>query len=108
MANDQYHQLTSDLPRSRVGYAAITITLTDEVSNYDVREQTVLFEKINYFRELVLRNVGDVGVRFNEISNDQVDLYSHEGINMEGMPIGNIFLTTSGGAIVRIWALGWN
>jgi hypothetical protein len=57
---------------------------------------------------LVLRNVGDVGVRFNDPENDQIDLYSHEGINMEGIPIGNIFLTTSGGAIVRVWMTGWN
>ena len=103
-----YNSITTDYPRPKIAYAAKTITISETTEDYDVRANTTLFSKINYARELVLRNVGNVSIKFNETDNDSIDLYNQEGINMVGIPISNIYITTEGSAVVRVWITGWN
>lgn len=104
-----YQTITSDYPRPNVGYASITLTLSGGLTDYDVKANTALFDRINYGREFVLRNIGDVSIKFNDPLNDSIDLYTHEGINMSGVPVSNIYITTySGNVLVRVWMVGWN
>jgi hypothetical protein len=105
---DKYNTITSDYPRSWVSYAAKTITLSGGCVDWGVKENTDFFDKINYGRESVLRNIGSISVKLNDIENDAIDLFSQEGINTTGIPISNVYLTTASGALVRLWMAGFN
>lgn len=109
MAITPWNTITSDFPRAGIVYAAITLHVSGAVSDYDVKENTYLFDKLTYGREIVIRSTGAISVKFNAVTNDPVDLFANEGINTSGLPVSNIFITSTGGeSVVRVWMVGWN
>lgn len=108
MTVTKYNTITSDHSRSYVRYAAVTIDFSSSETNFSVKNNTDLFNNIKWARELVLRTSKAVGVKFNKTTEDEIDLYAGEGINMSGIPIEDIFLTTNTNPVVRIWIVGWN
>jgi hypothetical protein len=104
-----YNTITSDFPRSNVTYGAVTIQITGPVTEYDVKANTNLFRRINWAREFVLRNSGAISVKLNSLDNDAIDLFANEGINTNGVSIGNVYITSiDDEAIVRIIITGYN
>jgi hypothetical protein len=105
---DKYNTITSDKPRSHVAYSAVTITTASGLVNYDVQAETSLFDRITQAREFVLRTTKPTNVKLNEITNDEITLFSNEGLNMAGIPISNVYLDCDPNAVIRIWIVGWN
>jgi hypothetical protein len=98
-----------DFRRSSITYDAITLEVSAHVTDLNIKDNTELFNKIEVARELVFRNTDPVAVRLNSISNAAIDLLEGEGINMSGVPISNIYLSTGDrSSLIRIWILGWN
>ena len=98
-----------DIRRSNIKYAAVTINITGIVTDLSLKDNTQLFNSVEYGRELVLRNSESILIRFNSNSDDTIELLSNEGINMSGVPVSDIYITTtSAGAKIRVWMVGWN
>lgn len=98
-----------DCRRSNIQYAAVTVDISGVVTDLSLRDTTALFDKVEVARELVLRNTEAVAVKLNSVDNDSIDLFKNEGINMSGIPVADVYVTTSSkGAKVRIWITGWN
>jgi hypothetical protein len=103
-----YNTISHDFPRSSANYAAVTLHVSGDISDYSLKENSFLFNKVRWARELVIRNSAPVTVKFNSVDNDPIDLFTNEGINMSGMPVGDIIIGAGDGAIIRIWIVGWN
>jgi hypothetical protein len=106
--NGDYNKITSDLSRAHVRYASVSITLAEDVIDWSLRENTTLFDRMNVGREIVLRNTSPVFVRLNSTTNDVIELFEYEGLNMVGYPVEDIFISGATGSIIRVILIGWN
>jgi len=97
-----------DYRRSTRQYAAISITTSGNVSDFDVKAETALFDNIRVAQMVVIRNTHPMWLRFNSINSDQVEIFANEGINMANIPVSNIYITTVGGCVIRMLTIGWN
>lgn len=97
-----------DYRRSNVTYAAISLTTSGNEIDFDIRANTALFSKVKVAREIVIRNTHPTYVKFNDISNDAIEVFAREGIASSGMPIENIYITTVAGCIIRVFMIGYN
>jgi hypothetical protein len=105
---NEYNKISSDLTRALIRYASVNITLAEDVIDWSLKEHTTLFEKMNVGREVVLRNTAPIFVKLNSSTNDVIELFEHEGLNVVGYPVEDIFISGAAGSIVRILMLGWN
>jgi hypothetical protein len=103
-----YNKISSDPVRSHVSYAFVSVTLSSNVTDWSLRENTTLFSKIQVGREMVLKNTAPIFVRLNDIANDAIELFEHEGIVTVGYPIEDLFISGASGTIVRVQILGFN
>lgn len=98
-----------DYRRSHISYASVVFDISGAVTDFDVKANSDLFTRINVARELTLRTTKNLDVKFNSIDGDAISLLKSEGIDMTEIPITNIYLTTTTqGAWVRIWIIGYN
>jgi hypothetical protein len=103
-----YNKISSDLTRSLIGYASVSLTLAQDVIDWSLKEHTTLFEKMNVGRELVLRNTAPIFIKLNSSTNDTIELFEYEGLNTVGYPVEDIFISGAAGSVIRILMLGWN
>jgi hypothetical protein len=104
-----YNKVTSDPPRPHVSYSSVSVTVSGNAVDFSIKDNTSLFDRLTYGREVVVRNTYPVLLKLNEQSNDPIELYSYEGISTSGIPISDILITTTAsGSRIRVWILGWN
>jgi hypothetical protein len=106
--NGDYNKITSDLARAHVRYASVSITLAEDVIDWSIKDHTTLFDKMAVGREIVLRNTAPIFVRLNSATNDVIELFEYEGLNIVGYPVEDIFISGASGAVIRVLILGYN
>ena len=103
-----YNKVTSDYARAWQSYASLTLMASGNLTDFDIRQNTLFFGKVRQGWELQIRNDHEGSVRFNDANSDKIDLDPQEGLVMGGLSINNIFLTTTSGARIRFTMVGWN
>jgi hypothetical protein len=72
------NQITSDHIRLHNHYEAVKITFTEDKVEFDVKENTTLFTKINWAREWYVKSTADIVIKLNNTDNDGIDVWSYE------------------------------
>jgi hypothetical protein len=104
----EYNKISSDYPRAHMSYASVSITLSEDVVDWSVKDNTYLFTNMRVGREVTLRNTSPIYVKLNNSDNDVIELFENEGLNVVGYPVEDIFITGASASVVRILLLGWN
>jgi hypothetical protein len=109
MADARYNKASSDPARAWVDYASVSLSIESAITDLNVQANSTLFSRIKLGREILIKTDKQIAVKLNLATNDAIDLLDGEALPIAGIPISNIFITTTAaGAFVRIIILGWN
>jgi hypothetical protein len=100
--------IMQDYRRSNVTYASISLTASGNLIDYNLAENTTLFNKVKVARELVVRNTHPMFIKLNSETNDPIEVFAREGVATSGIPIENLFITTVAGCVIRVFSVGYN
>ena len=104
---DRYNRISSDPSRAFTRYASISIDLSNIV-DYNIKENTTLFDKIKVARVCSIRTTAPIYVKLNTTEADPIEFFSNDGFNFGLLPIENIFITAASPTHIRIIIIGYN
>jgi hypothetical protein len=89
-------------------YASAELTLSSGVTNYNVSEETELFNNIKTGNEALIRIYNDSAtVRFNGETEDAITIPAGGNFVIQNFRVSNIFITTSGAISAKIFMMGY-
>lgn len=102
-----YNMISSDPSRAYSRYGSISIDLNNVV-DYNIRENTALFDKVKVARVCMIRTTAPIYVKFNSTDDDPIEFFSQDGFNFGLLPIENIFITAASTSHIRVVIIGYN
>jgi hypothetical protein len=99
---------TQDYRRSNITYASVSVTASGNLIDYNIAENTSLFNKVQVARELIVRNTAPMFIKLNSDQNDPIEVFAREGVATSGIPISNLYITTVAGCVIRVFLVGYN
>jgi len=103
----RYNMISSDPSRAYSGYAATSVDL-ENVVDYDLKDNTTLFDSVGVARICIIKTTAPVYVKFNSTDNDPIEFFSNDGFSFGLLPIENIYITAALLAHVRVIIIGYN
>lgn len=83
-------------------YESKEFALAAASTNYNVRTGQSAFVKFKHAQHITIRTDNDLTVKFNSTSDDGITLSADDRLQVDGILVTNIYLTSSPGANVKI------
>jgi hypothetical protein len=89
------------------GYASKDITVSGSVTDYSLKDNTTLFDHVsNPVIVTITNGSAAISVKFNETTNDSVNIAANAEKKFEYLTVSDIFVTATS-ASFKVFTLGW-